>query len=249
MNAKKLIENSQTPLVNIDNEGKITHMNQALALITGITKEELQGTDFFAYFTDPLKAREIHDQIFIADSIADTLLTLRHKTGKLTNVLISKSKHRNDLGNFMGELMVVRDVSEQKWATELLNANKELAFQNDEKEKRAAELVIANKELAFQNTEKEKRAAELVIANRELLLQNEVKEKRASELIIANKELAFQNTEKEKRAAELVIADKEIDFQNTEKEKLEAANRDLEAFSNSVKLASQYSLSLIEAQP
>ena len=65
---------------------------------------------------------------------------------------------------------------------ELILANKELAFQNEEKEKRAAELVIANKELAFQNDEKEKRAAELIIANKELLFQNEEKEKRATEL-------------------------------------------------------------------
>jgi PAS domain-containing protein len=43
--------------------------------------------------------------------------------------------------------------------------------------KRAAELVIANKELLFQNEEKEKRAAELVIANKELLFQNEEKGK------------------------------------------------------------------------
>ena len=42
----------------------------------------------------------------------------------------------------------------------LVIANKELIFQNEEKEKRAAELVIANKELIFQNEEKEKRAAE-----------------------------------------------------------------------------------------
>ena len=90
-----------------------------------------------------------------------------------------------------------------------LRANKELLFQNEEKEKRAAELVIANKELLFQNEEKEKRAAELVIANKELLFQNEEKEKRAAELVIANKELLFQNEEKEKRAAELVIANKE----------------------------------------
>ena len=41
---------------------------------------------------------------------------------------------------------------------ELIIANKELAFQNEEKEKRAAELIIANKELAFQNEEKGKRA-------------------------------------------------------------------------------------------
>ncbi len=45
---------------------------------------------------------------------------------------------------------------------------KQLAFQNIEKEKRAEELIIANKELAFQNEEKEKRATELSIANKEL---------------------------------------------------------------------------------
>ena len=44
----------------------------------------------------------------------------------------------------------------------MIIANKELAFQNEEKEKRAAELIIANKELVFQNEEKEKRAAELI---------------------------------------------------------------------------------------
>jgi putative nucleotidyltransferase with HDIG domain len=46
----------------------------------------------------------------------------------------------------------------------LIIANKELAFQHEDKEKRAAELIIANKELAFQNEEKEKRAAELSTA-------------------------------------------------------------------------------------
>ena len=102
---------------------------------------------------------------------------------------------------------------------DLVIANKELVFQNEEKEKRAAELVIANKELLFQNGEKEKRAAELVIANKELLFQNGEKEKRAAELVIANKELLFQNGEKEKRAAELVIANKELLYQNGEKEK------------------------------
>ncbi|MEO5891820.1 MAG: hypothetical protein ABIQ31_16350 [Ferruginibacter sp.] len=88
----------------------------------------------------------------------------------------------------------------------LLIANKELAFQNEEKEKRAAELIIANKELAFQNEEKEKRAAELIIANKELAFQNAEKEKRAAELIIANKELLFQNEEKEKREQKLISA-------------------------------------------
>jgi signal transduction histidine kinase/DNA-binding NarL/FixJ family response regulator len=129
-------------------------------------------------------------------------------------------------------------LNEEIGATELIIANKELAFQNEEKEKRAAELIIANKELVYQNEEKEKRAAELIIANKELAFQNEEKEKRAAELIIANKELAFQNEEKEKRAAELIIANKELAFQNEEKEKRAAeliiANKEL-AFQNEEK--------------
>jgi PAS domain S-box-containing protein len=121
---------------------------------------------------------------------------------------------------------------------ELINANRELAFQKQEKKNRAAELVIANKELVFQNKEKENRAAELVIANKELIFQNEEKENRATELVIANKELAFQNAEKENRAAELVIANKELAFQNEEKEnraaELVIANKEL-AFQNEEK--------------
>jgi len=107
----------------------------------------------------------------------------------------------------------------EKGAAELIIANKELAYQNKEKEERAAELLIANKELAFQNKEKKKRAAELIIANKELNHQNVEKEKRADELVIADKELAFQSKEKKKRADELIIANKELTFQNKEKEK------------------------------
>ena len=119
----------------------------------------------------------------------------------------------------------------EKLAAELIFANKELAFQSEEKEKRAAELIIANKELAIQNKAKEKRAAELIVANKELAVQNKTKEKRAAELIIANKELAFQSEEKEKRAAELIIANKELAYQNKAKEKRAAeliiANKEL----------------------
>src|SRR5215213_417157 len=140
---------------------------------------------------------------------------------------VSKS---DELINVNKELAFQKEEKKQR-AAELAIANKELLFQNAEKEKRAAELVIANKELIFQNAEKEKRAAELVIANKELIFQNEEKEKRAAELVIANKELIFQNEEKEKRAAELVIANKELIFQNEEKEKRAAeliiANKEL----------------------
>ncbi len=229
--ARSLIEASLDPLVTISAGGKITDVNEASIKVTGIGRQKLIGTNFSNYFTEPEKAEEGYRQAFEKGFVADYPLTIKHKNGKLTDVLYNASVYKDEKGNVLGVFAAARDVTEQKWAIDLRIANKELAFQNDEKEKRAAELVIANTELAFQNKEKEKRAAELGIANNELAFQNEEKEKRAAELSIANKELAFQNKEKEKRAAELSIANKELAYQNDQKEKraeeLVIANKEL----------------------
>ncbi|MEI7724917.1 MAG: PAS domain S-box protein [Bacteroidota bacterium] len=101
-----------------------------------------------------------------------------------------------------------------KLTAELIIANKELAFQNEEKEKRAAELTVANKELAFQHEEKANRAAELIMANKELVFQNEEKAKRAAELIVVNKELASQIDKTIKLTAELAMATKDPGSRN-----------------------------------
>jgi PAS domain S-box-containing protein len=236
--ALSLIEASLDPLVTISAQGKIMDMNEALVNITGVAREDLIGSDFFDYFTDQQSARDVYQEVFEKGSVADSPLTIRHKNGKLTDVLFNGSVYKNDSGTILGVVIVARDIAEQKWAKDLQIANKELAFQNQEKEKRANELGIANEELAYQNEEKEKRASELGIANEELAYQNEEKEKRASELGIANKELAYQNEEKEKRASELGIANKELAFQNEEKEKraneLGIANEEL-AYQNEEK--------------
>jgi PAS domain S-box-containing protein len=236
--ARSLLEASLDPLVTISPEGKITDVNEASVKVTGIPREKLIDTDFSNYFTDPNKAQEGYLQVFEKGFVSDYPLTIKHKNGNLTDVHYNASVYKDDKGIVLGVFAAARDVTEQIWAIELRKVNKELTYQNKEKEKRAAELVIANKELAFQNKEKEKRANELLIANKELTFQNKEKEKRAAELVIANKELAFQNKEKEKRAAELVIANKELAFQNKEKEKRAAeliiANKEL-AFQNKEK--------------
>jgi len=216
---RSLIEVSLDPFVTISLEGKITDVNEASIKITGISRTKLIGTDFSDYFTEKEKAKKGYEQVFEKGFVADYPLTIKHIDGKLTDVLYNASVYKDENGNVLGVVIVVRDIAEQKWATELRSLNKELAYQNNEKEKRAEELVVANKELAYQNKEKEKRAEELVVANKELAYQNDEKEKRAEELVVANKELAYQNEEKEKRAEELVVANKELAYQNDEKEK------------------------------
>jgi PAS domain S-box-containing protein len=204
--ARSLIEASLDPLVTISAEGKITDVNEASVNVTGIKRENLIGTDFSNYFTEPEKARVGYLQVFEKGFVADYPLTIKHTNGNLTDVLYNASVYKDINGNVLGVFATARDVTEQKWAIDLRIANRELAYQNDEKEKRAAELVIANKELAFQNDEKERRATELIVANNELLLQYNEKEKRSVELDNLNKELAYQTFEKEKHIAELVNA-------------------------------------------
>ncbi|WP_395058627.1 ATP-binding protein, partial [Flavobacterium sp.] len=233
-----LIEASLDPLITINTEGKITDTNEATGKITGIEKSKLIGSDFFDYFTEHEKARDIYQEVFKTGSVSDYPLTILHNEGKLTDVLFNGSVYKDDFGNVLGVVIVARDIAEQKWALDLREANKKLGYQNDEKEKRAQELAIANKELEYQNSEKENRANELLIANKELEYQNVEKENRANELLVANEELAFQNQEKENRADELLIANKELEYQNRIKEKRAAelviANKEL-AFQNKEK--------------
>jgi PAS domain S-box-containing protein len=120
---RSLIEASLDPLVTISAKGKITDMNEALANITGLSREKLTGTDFLDYFTEPQKAREVYQEVFAKGSVADSPLTLRHKNGKLTDVLFNGSTYKNDQGTVMGVVIVARDVTDQKRiATELTEA-------------------------------------------------------------------------------------------------------------------------------
>ena len=118
MNARNLIEASLDPLVAINTEGKITDMNEALATITGLTREKLTGTDFFDYFTEPRKAREVYQEVFSNGSVADSPLTIHHKNGKLTDVLFNGSVYKDNEGNVNGVVVVARDDTERQQASQ-----------------------------------------------------------------------------------------------------------------------------------
>ncbi|MBW6491275.1 MAG: response regulator [Lentimicrobium sp.] len=112
--ARSLIEASLDPLVTISPDGKITDMNLATINITGIEREDLIGTDFLHYFTEPLKAQEVYQQIFARGSVADSPLTIRHKDGELTDVLFNGSVYKDDQGIVQGVVVVARDRTDAK---------------------------------------------------------------------------------------------------------------------------------------
>jgi PAS domain S-box-containing protein/putative nucleotidyltransferase with HDIG domain len=171
-------------------DGHCVDVNGAFLSLTGYSREEFANHTAaeLDLLVDPNARNVWIKEIKEFGSALPHDFQIRQKSGAIRDVIGSFELVDVD-GEQLG-LVMVTDITERKRANlKLEEQNKQLAFQNEEKEKRAAELAIANKELLFQNEEKEKRAAELVIANKELLFQNEEKEKRAAELVVANKEI------------------------------------------------------------
>lgn len=110
--ARSLIEASLDPLITINTAGKIMDMNQATVNITGLPREKLTGTDFFDYFTEPQKAREVYQEVFSKGFVADYPLTIRDH--KRTKVLFNGSVYKDEAGNVQGVVVVARDVTEQR---------------------------------------------------------------------------------------------------------------------------------------
>jgi PAS domain S-box-containing protein len=116
--ARSLIEASLDPLVTISPEGKITDVNEATIKVTGRQRAQLIGTDFSNYFTEPEKAREGYRQVFERGFVTDYPLTIRHRGGKLVDVLYNASVYRDTDGNVLGVFAAARDVTEQRQASQ-----------------------------------------------------------------------------------------------------------------------------------
>jgi PAS domain S-box-containing protein len=116
--ARSLIESSLDPLVTISADGKITDVNEATIKVTGVPREQLIGTDFSNYFTEPQKAREGYQQVFAQGFVTDYPLTIRHKDGQLTDVLYNASVYKDTHGDVLGVFAAARDVTVQKQASQ-----------------------------------------------------------------------------------------------------------------------------------
>ena len=110
--ARSLIEASRDPLVTISIEGKIMDMNQAMMNMTGLSREELTGSDFMEYFTDSFKARAVYKEVFASGFVKDYPLTM--KDHHLTDVLFNGSVYMDGKGQTLGAVVVARDITEQR---------------------------------------------------------------------------------------------------------------------------------------
>ena len=118
--ARSLLEASLDPLLTISAEGKITDVNRATEQATGLARADLIGTDFASYFTDPDQAREGYQRVFASSFVTDYALSIRHTSGRITDVLYNASVYRDEAGKVLGVFAAARDVTQRKKAEESL---------------------------------------------------------------------------------------------------------------------------------
>ncbi len=142
---RNLIETSLDPLVTIGPDGKITDVNKATEKVTGYLREELVGTDFANYFTEPEKAEKGYQQVFQYGLVRDYPLEIRHRNGILTPVLYNASVYRDESGEVVGVFAAARDVTERKKAEKELreyweNLEEQVKLRTEELAKSNADL-------------------------------------------------------------------------------------------------------------
>ncbi|WP_440946054.1 PocR ligand-binding domain-containing protein [Methanosarcina sp. T3] len=117
---RSLIEASLDPLVTIGSDGKITDVNNSTEIATGYSRDELIGTDFSDYFTEPEKAKEGYQRVFQEGLVRDYPLEIQHKDGYVTPVLYNASVYKDESGKVIGVFASARDVTELKKAEKAL---------------------------------------------------------------------------------------------------------------------------------
>jgi PAS domain S-box-containing protein len=131
---RSLIEASVDPILTIDPNGKITDLNSSTENITGFNRDELIGSDFSYYFTEPPKAIAGYQEVFQKGILRNYELEIKHKNGYITPVRYNASVYKDESNNVIGVLASARDISEIKEAEnnlklkieDLSRSNKEL---------------------------------------------------------------------------------------------------------------------------
>ncbi|MFI5415376.1 MAG: PAS domain S-box protein, partial [Candidatus Lutacidiplasmatales archaeon] len=117
---RSLIEASPDALVVVDPDLVITDVNEEMVKITGYSREELLGSTFKTYFTEPERAvagvRRTLDESFVTNYE----LVLKPRTGPQRIISLNASVFADPQGNVKGIFASARDITEQRTLEEQL---------------------------------------------------------------------------------------------------------------------------------
>ena len=119
---RSLIESNIDALVTTDRFGIITDVNRQMETLTGRPRQDLVGTPFKRYFTNPDRAEAGLERVVADKTVTDYELTARAGDGKETQVSFNAATFYDRGGVLQGVFAAARDITERKRLDQLLQA-------------------------------------------------------------------------------------------------------------------------------
>jgi PAS domain S-box-containing protein len=133
---RSLIESNIDALMTTDPIGVITDVNQQMEALTGYPRDELIGSPFKRYFTDPALAQDGIRLVLHEGKVENYELTARSREGHETVVSYNASAFHDQDHKLQGVFAAARDVTERKrFEQTLQEKNLELENANTAKDR------------------------------------------------------------------------------------------------------------------
>lgn len=117
---RSLIESNIDALMTTDPSGIITDVNKQMEALTGCTRNELIGSPFKNYFTDPERAEANIKRVLSEKKLTDYELTARASDGTETVVSYNATTFYDRYDVLQGVFAAARDVTERKILDQVL---------------------------------------------------------------------------------------------------------------------------------
>jgi len=111
---RSLIESNNDALMATDPLGIISDVNKQMEALTGCTRDELIGTPFKNYFTEPMRAQEAIERVLAENKVTDYELTARGRDGDETIVSYNATTFYDRDQRLQGVFASARDITERK---------------------------------------------------------------------------------------------------------------------------------------
>ena len=111
---RSLIESSIDALMTTDPAGMITDVNMQMESLTGCTRDELIGTPFKNYFTDPSLAEAGVNRVLVEKKVTNYELTAKSRDGRETDVSYNATTFYDRDRILQGVFAAARDITERK---------------------------------------------------------------------------------------------------------------------------------------
>ena len=117
---RSLFEANIDALITTDPSGIITDVNKQMETLTGCTRDELIGTPFKNYFTDPERAEASIKRVLSEKKVTDYELTASAKNNEETVVSYNATTFYDRDGQLQGVFAAARDITERKRLDQVL---------------------------------------------------------------------------------------------------------------------------------